>query len=273
MARVPVRAALLAAATALLWSPFACRFSTTERPDSLHNVRVHIDLEQRTERQPDGRDSYEFNRVNVVLTDATGTALELPDVKVLMNGDPLAFVVGRGNYYDRHPRYTLPDDRKDSLRADTEYAFSVVWSDGATHAAGTARTPRPLALSQFTVPDTHKAGRELEIGWRDLAETCDLIAFHGFEYPDASGNLVQESGSVNADDVLRQTIGPGASRSPTGRMTVPASYFAASGKRRVASFGVEVTRASETPVGKPFGPGSRISVVRTLTFRTEVQAE
>jgi hypothetical protein len=110
----------------------------------------------------------------------------------------------------------------------------------------------------------------MEIAWRDLAEPCDLAAFHGFEYPDAHGNLVQESGSVNADDVLRHTIGPGGSRSPTGRMTVPASYFETSGKRRVASFGVEVTRASETPIAATFARGSRIRAVRTLTFRTEI---
>src|SRR5262245_3809450 len=203
MTRAPVRAGLLAAAVMPLWSLFGCRSSTTAPPDSLRNVRVLIDIEQRTERQPDGRDPYEFNHVDVVLADRTGAALELPDVQVLMNGAPLTFVVGRGTYYDRHPRYRLPEDRKDSLRADAEYTFAVIWTDGTTHPAGTARTPRPLALSQFTVPETHQPGRELEIGWRDLAEGCDLIAFHGFEYPDASNNLVQESGSVNADDVLR----------------------------------------------------------------------
>jgi hypothetical protein len=272
MMRVPVRAALLAAATISVWSFSGCRFSTTERPDSLWNVRVLIDIEQRSERQPDGREPYEFNHLNAVLTDGKGTALELPDVKVLMNGDPLTFVVGRGNYYDRHPRYTLPDDQKERLRADTDYRFSVVWTDRATHNAGTVRTPKPLVLSQITVPELHRAGREMEVAWRNLAEACDLIAFHGFEYPDAHGNLVQESGSVNADDVLRQTIGPGGSRSPTGRMAVPASYFETSGKRRVASFGVEVKRALETPVAATFAPGSRISVVRTLLFRTEIPA-
>src|SRR5678815_3665951 len=104
-----------------LWSMLGCRFSTTEPPNSLSNVRVLIDIEQRTERQPEGRDPYEFNHVDVVLTDAKGLPLELPDVKVLMNGVPLTFKVGRGNYYDRHPRYTLPDERIAELRADTEY--------------------------------------------------------------------------------------------------------------------------------------------------------
>jgi hypothetical protein len=40
----------------------------------------------------------------------------------------------------------------------------------------------------------------------------------------------------------------------------------------VASFGVEITRAIETPIARPFGPGSRVRAVRTLSYRTEVLA-
>src|SRR5262245_6146393 len=266
MTRVPVRTALLAAAMSF-WSMLGCRFSTTEAPNSLGNVRVLIDIEERTERQPEGRDPYEFKHVKAVLTDAKGLALELPDVKVLMNGEPLRFVVGTGNYYDRHPRYTLTDEKLSTMRPDTEYAFAVTWKDGATHNVGSVRTPKPLALSQISVPEMHRAGNALEIAWRDLAEPCDLIAYHGYEYPDEHGNMVQASGSVNADDVLRQTMGRGA-----GRMTVPASYFASDGKKRVASFGAEITCAAEARIAKPFHSDSRIRAVRTLTYRTELPA-
>jgi len=47
---------------------------------------------------------------------------------------------------------------------------------------------------------------------------------------------------------------------------------APSGQKRVASFGVEITRAIDTPIARPFGPGSRVRAVRTLSYRTEVLA-
>jgi hypothetical protein len=264
------RAVLLSMSIASsILSFFGCRFSTTELPGTVGDVRVTIDIEQRTERQPEGRDPYEFTHVNVVLADGKGAAIEKPDVKVLMNGEPLAFRVGTGNYYDRHPRYMLPDEELGKVRPDTEYAFSVIWIDGSTIDAGRIRTPKPLALTQISVPETHRAGAPLDIVWRDVAEPCELVAYHGFEFPDEHGNMVQQSGSVNTDDVLRQTIGSGKS---SGRMQVPASYFAAEGKRRVASFGAEITCAAETPVGKPFAAGSRIRAVRTLTYRTDIPA-
>ena len=262
MTRTLGRTPLLVIAASGLFTSLACGFSTTEPPSSLGQVRVLADIEQRTERQPDGRDPYEFNRVNVVLTNAKGTALELPEVSVLMNGEPLTFVVGTGNYYDRHPRYTIDEPL---LEANTKYAFAVRWTDHSLHVAGSGLTAKPLTLAQITVPETHQTGRPLEIAWRDLAEACELIAYRGFEYPDANGNLVQESGSVNGDDVLRKTIGPGS-----GSTTVPSTYFAGQGNRRVASFGVEIKRATETKVAKEFATGSRISVARTLTFRTEL---
>ena len=255
-----------------LLSFLSCRFSTTDPPGSLNRVRLSADIEQRTERQPEGRDPYEFDHVEVVLTDGDGAAIEQPAVKVLMNGDPLTFVVGRGNYYDRHPRYILPKEQIDRLRPDMEYAFSVVWTDGQTYPAGAVRTPKPLGLSQITVPETHNGRDAVHIAWRDLGEPCDLFAFRGYEYPDALGNLVQEIASVNAAGALRQPIGPGAGRSASGTMTVPASYFAADGKRRVAALGVEVTRTRETPAAKPFAAASRLRAVRALAFRTEIPA-
>jgi hypothetical protein len=248
-----------------LLSFLGCRTSTTELPETADAIRVTIDIEQRTERQPGGRDPYEVNHVNVVLADGTGAAIEKPDVRVMMNGEPLEFRVGQGNYYDRHPRYTLPRAQEDTLRPDTEYRFAVTLPDGQQLEAGTVRTPKPLALDEITVPEVHQAGRALEITWRALAQPIELVAYHGFEYPDEAGNLVQESGSVNADDVLRRTVGPAA-----GTYSVPASYFAASGRKRVASFGVEVSRAMEVPLGSGFAKGSRIRAVRTATFRTEL---
>jgi hypothetical protein len=254
--------------TMSLLSLLGCRFSTTEVPGSLHDVVVSIDIEQRTERQPGDRDPYEFTHVTAVLADRTGAAIEKPDVQVTMNGKPLAFVVGTGNYYDRHPRYTLPKDETGALQPNTAYEFAIIWIDGTTHLAGQVRTPAALTLSQVTVPDTHRSGTPLEIGWRNVTEPYELVAFHGFEYPDAAGNLVQESGSVNAGDVVRKAIGAPASAS--GRLTVPASYFAPDGTKRVASFGVEITRAAETPVPGPFASGSRIRATRTVAFRAEV---
>lgn len=268
MPRRPRWTALPLAVGITSWAFAACGFSTTEPPSSLAGVRVLVDLEHRTERQPDGRDAYEFNRVNVVLTNDEGTALELPEVAVLMNGEPLTFVVGRGNYYDRHPRYTLAQDAKQQMREDAAYTFAVRWSDQTLHPAGSARTPKTLTLSQISLPEIHAAGRPLEIRWRHLAETCELAAYRGFEYPDVNGNLVREVGSVNGDDVLRKTIGPG-----NGSMTVPTSYFATQGNRRVASFGVEITRAAETSIAKAFAAGSRIAVARTLALRTEITKE
>ncbi len=242
-----------------------CRVSTTEVPGSLADVRLNVNIEQRTERQPEGRDPYEFIHVEVVLSDGKGAAIEKPEIKVLMNGEPLMFGVGTGNYYDRHPRYRLPDGQRAVIRPDTEYAFRVVWTDGKTYEAGTVRTPKALALEQITMPETHRAGLPLEITWRELAEKVDIVAFHGFEYPDEFNNMVQESGSVNADDVIRQSAGPGS-----GKMTVPASYFAAIGKKRVASFGIEVTRVNESRAAKAFSGESRIRAVRTVTYRAEL---
>ena len=246
-----------------------CGSSTTEAPDSIAAVRVTIDIEQRTERQPEGRDPYEFSHVSVVLADGSGTAIERPDIKVLMNGAPLEFRVGQGNYYDRHPRYTLAPDAVAQIQPDTEYAFTIQWIDGTTHDAGRLRTPRPVAPAQFTFPETHTAGRPLTIAWRGVAPQCDLIAYHGFEFPDEAGNMVQQGGSVNADDVRRATVG--GATSANGQLEIPASYFAAEGKRRVASFGADVTCAAELPL-TAFAEGSRLRASRSLVFRTELPA-
>jgi hypothetical protein len=266
----PTSARVAILLTMSLLSLLGCRVSTPELPGTPGEVRVTIEIEQRTDRQNEGRPPYEFNRVSVVLANKKGAAIEKPDVQVLMNGVPLSFGVSRGNYYDRHPSYSLADAERDTLRPDTDYAFTLVWPDGSKYDIATIHTPKRLELSQFTVAETHRAGSPLEIAWRDLAETCELVAYRGFEYPNENGDLTLEGGSVNSEDALRKTIGPGLLRSASSSMTVPSHYFAPDGTKRVASFGMEVSRVAEAKVSKPFPPESRARAVRTMTFRTEI---
>lgn len=253
-----------------LLSLLGCRNSTPEVPGTPGEVRVTIEIAQRSERQNEGREAYEFNSVNVVLANKKGAAIENADVKVLMNGTPLRFHVAQGNYYDRHPYYSLSEEQRTVLRADAEYAFTLIWPDGTSYDVATIRTPKRLEISQFTFPETHHEGSPLEISWRDLAETCELVAFRGFEYRNAEGGQTLEGGSVNSEDAIRKTIGPGWFRSKSSAMTVPASYFATSGGKRVASFDAEVSRTIEGKVAKTFLPGSHVRAVRTVTFRAEI---
>lgn len=179
--------------------------------------------------------------------------------------------MGQGNYYDRHPFYRLPSDAPVGVRDDSTYRFTLVWIDGTEHPIGTVRTPPPLALAQFALPDAHPRGRDLEIRWRDLAGRAELVVYRTMEVADSAGNVGYVAGSALSEDALRETVGPGRLRSWSGVLRVPASYLADSAGQRVATLGVAVTATSDGKVEKPFASGSYIRAVRALVLRVDVE--
>ena len=135
-----------------LLSLLGCSPRSTELPASLAGLHVEIAIEDITERGV-GSSPYARKSITAVLRHARAGKIEREDVKVEVNGVPMEFRVGTGNYYDRHPYYRLADDAVVRVEPATEYRFTLVLPDGARHAVGTIRTPAALELAQIDFPD------------------------------------------------------------------------------------------------------------------------
>jgi hypothetical protein len=235
-----------------------CATSTTELPGSPAEMRLEIDLEQRSERTGGG--GVASRSIQAVLHDRRGKAIENAKIRMLVNGIPMTFRVGQGNYYDRHPFYRLDDDARLPAPADPVYRFTLVWPDGKKVEAATIRTPPPLTPAQFDLPTAHPRGRDLKIAWRGLTGSAELTAHRTTETVHPDGNRTIEGDGPYGEDTIRKKIGPGLLRSGKGTITIPAAYFsggdAAAAEAHVIALNVEVTARTEGTVAKPFLRGS-----------------
>lgn len=249
-----------------LLSFFGCSPRSTEMPASLAELRVEVAVEQSSER---GDDTPEYDRtaITAVLYHARGGAIERRDVQVEVNGVPLEFRVGTGNYYDRHPYYRLPEGSPVHVLAATDYRFVLVLPDGARHEIGTVRTAAALTTAQIDFPRRRPAGAAVVVGWRDLPEAAELAIFRSDGWRQPDGTQVLEAGSSNDPAALRRTIGPGWFRARSDRFTVPEEFLATRDGHELRTLGVEFVVARTGRVAKTFAKTSTMRAVRRLELR------
>lgn len=241
-------------AAGLLWL-VGCT-STQNAPASPADVRLEIELEHTTELLSDRARDYETKTIKAVLRDRSGKAIEDDKIKLLVNDVPMVLRVGVGNYYDRDPYYRVDDKSKAGARlllpANTDYRFTLIWTDGKRYEAASIRTPAALSGKQFTVPRTQPRGRAMTIDWRDVIDAASAemtVARQANEPRDAP------------DAKRRERL---ASR--TGSRTVPASFWAKNGGVTTSALTVTVVVKNEGTVASAVSKQSTVTAVRKLTW-------
>lgn len=227
--------------------------------------RIEARLEQASERNPD----LETSRLTVVLRDARGREVETPDLRLELNGGPLAYSVGQGNYYDRHPSYRLREDDGFRFAPDTTYELVARRGEEAPVPLASLRTPKELGLGNLRLPASHRGDRDLVIAWTGLGEPAELLVTRTLEYVDDLGNQVTLEGGPYGDDAVRRRIGGRGLSLPDGSTTIPASYFAAK-EGRVTALRVEVTATVEGRLlCRPLEP-STVAATRRVALPVDV---
>lgn len=258
----------------LLPGSWGCGMSTRETPSASTDIRVEVDLTHDSDRFADAVADREFRFLRVVLRAPGGAAIEDERIHVFLNGDPLLYGVGVGNYYDRHPSWHASEAQLRALGPDTDLAFSLEMPDGTPRDIGAVRAADGLRLDDFTLPRGHGRGRDMEIRWRGVTVPARLVVYRGMTYPNEFGDQVQLVGSPDEKANIRRTVGPGFLRGDSGKLRVPASFLedqpgeSISGGRpmRVTSLSVQVTRTVEARVSGSFHPASRIRTIRKLEY-------
>jgi hypothetical protein len=265
--------AVLLAALAIGWLWSAAPTSqnqndvaATEADDSGAEWRAEVDLEHVSERNP----GYERSRLAIVLRNSRGREIETPDTHFEVNGAPLAYIVARGNYYDRHPYYRLRDDDKFVLAADATYHLGIRLKTDPALPFARIRTPAPMLPANFRVPVRHPSNRDLVIQWTGLRQQADLLVYRTHTLLDAQGNQTVEAGGPYADDAIRRLIGPDEQVLREGRYAIPARYFAASAAGRVSALTIEINAATGGQFLYPVRKRSAITARRKIVFRVEV---
>jgi hypothetical protein len=251
-----------------LLSLLGCSPRPTELPVSLAGLHVEIAIEDITERGV-GSSPYVRKSITAVLRHARGGKIEREDVSMEVNGMPMEFRVGTGNYYDRHPYYRLRDDAMVRVEPATEYRFTLVLPDGARHIVGTIRTPAALEPAQIDFPARRPKTADVIVGWRDLAEPATLVVFRSDLRKENDGTVVNEAGSANDPAALRREIGGGFFRRKSDQWRIPAVFLASQDGRSLSALGAEIRVAHETAALQSFAQGSTLRAERRLTLRME----
>jgi hypothetical protein len=254
----------------VLWALLGCSGTTTELPGKLDDLRVKIDAEHLTDLT--GSRSYARHSIRAVLTNAKGSDIERSDVKIEVNGLPMRFRVGQGNYHDRHPYYLLDGDDRLELNPGTEYRFILILPDGARHNIGTLRTPAALSPEQFDFPKTPPGSSPVTFAWRNLAEPVQLRIGRAEQRRDADGNSAIVSSGPNDPDALRRTIDPGAFRRHTGRLVLPEQLLVSTPDRKLLWLLAEITVASESRTSSSFSRQSAMRAVRRIQLNMQFAA-
>ena len=250
-----------------LLSLLGCSPSSKDLPASLAELRAEIRIEDLTSLvtgNPQERTS-----MRAVLRDARGRDLERADVQVEVNGVPMQFHVGIGNYYDRHPCYSLDDDPRVAVTPATEYRFVLVLPDGARQEIGTVRTPAALMSQQIDLPRKRPASGAIAIEWRVLAEPAELVLYRSVSRREDDSTIVYESGSSHDPSALRRTIGPGWFRSRSDKWTLPAKFLAAEANSTLRSIGAEIAVVSVGHVAAGVSKQSTLRAERRIRLDME----
>jgi hypothetical protein len=242
--------------------------AVTAADDAGADWRAEVALEQLSEQHP----GYDISRLTVVLRNSKGKEIETPDTQFAVNGVPLRYVVGQGNYYDRHPYYRLREDSGFGIAADTAYELTMQRANGPASPFARVRTPAPMLPTSFRVPVTHPSNRDLVVAWTGLRQPAELLIYKTHTLIDAQGNQTIEAGGPYADDALRQRIGSGGLPEHEGTYTIPATYFAASAAGRVSALSIEITAANSGQFLHPVLRQSTVTAHRKIVLRIDVTA-
>lgn len=225
-----------------------------------------VNLEHISKRNP----GYEGSRLTIVLRNSRGREIETPDTYFEVNGAPLAYVVGQGNYYDRHPYYRLREDAKFVFAADTTYELAIRRKKDLALPFARIRTPAPMLPANFRVPVRQPSNRDLVIQWTGLRQQAEMLIYRTHTLLDAQGNQTIEAGGPYADDAIRQLIGPDEQVLREGRYAIPARYFAASAAGRVSALTIEINAKNDGQFLHPVLKRSMITARRKIVFHVEV---
>lgn len=242
-----------------------CSGTTTELPDKLENLRVTIEAEHLTDFT--GNRQHDRHRVSTVLANMKGAAIERADVRIEVNGTPMRFGVGQGNYYDRYPRYRLDGDDAFELVPGTDYRFVLVLPDGVRHDIGTLRAPAALSVDQIDFPRKAPASGPVTIAWRNLAEAAQLRLGRTEQRREADGRNVTEGSGPYDPDTFRRTIGPGGFRRHTDRLVVPAELLVSTPDRKLLWLEAEITVTGEGRMSSAFARQSVMKVTRQIQLQ------
>lgn len=228
--------------------------------------QAKVELEHLSETNP----RYETSRLSLTLRNARGKEIETADTSFEVNGAPLAYFVGQGNYYDRHPYYRLREDARFSLAADAIYDIAVARDRNPAVPFAHIRTPAPMGPADFQIPARHPGSRDLVIQWRGLRQQAELLIYKTHTLADAQGNQTIEAGGPHADDAIRHLIGPDEHTLREGSHVIPAAYFAASAAGRVSALTIEANASNSGQFLHPVLKRSSITARRKIVFRIEV---
>lgn len=227
-------------------------------------TRYEIVLKSETRRYaPDSAPS-ELNSVSVTPRDGRGRKKDIPGVEIRVDGVPLRYVVGTGNYYDRHPHFRLRDDRDVPLRGGQAYAFTIRLPGGEEQPLAVVRMPSPLAITQIQVPARASSRAPLPIRYSDFGSPVELVVVRTLGFVDEHGNAGFESGSPNQPEALRRTL------TGSGVYEVPVSFFHAPPGRKVASVGLAFTARATGTFRLAQAAGSSAEAIRRIELEVEV---
>ncbi|MBL9140039.1 MAG: hypothetical protein JNK85_29470 [Verrucomicrobiales bacterium] len=208
--------------------------------------------------------------MTVVLRDAKGRELETPGIGFAFDGTPLAYAVGAGNYYDRHPYYRLDGDANLRIAADRDHLLAMTCSNTPPEVMARVRTPAALSASNFQVPVRHPRHRDLVVTWTGLGQPAEVLIYRTMEKKDGLGNVTIEAGGPYAEDAIRHRIGGDASSRDRGQWTIPSTYFSGSADKVVTSITLEISAANQGEFLKPVHGGSAITAFQMLTLGVEL---
>ena len=251
--------------TMSLLSFLGCSPTTQDLPAKLTELHADVQAEHQTSRYGNRFDSRQSLRV--VLSNGKGAALERSDVGVEVNGRRMRFRVSQGNYYDRHPYYTLDADDHLQLAPGTDCRFVLVLPDGTRHDIGILRMPAALQPDQFEFPSKPPTSGPVSIAWRDLAEPVQLRIGRAEQRREPDGQIVTEGAGPYDSAALRRTIGPGWFRSRSDRWAIPTDYLVSTPERKLLWLEAEMTAATE---GRP---SSFVSKRSTLQAKRSIRLQ
>ncbi len=260
------RLSLLLLSVSLL-SLLGCSPTTKELPAKLADLRVKIEAEHLTELSEDRH--YSRRSIRVVLSNAKGSDIERGDAKVEVNGKPMRFRVGQGNYYDRHPYYLLDDDDELALLPETDHHFVLILPDGTRHELGTLRTPAALSPEQFDFPTIAPTSRPVNIAWRDLAEPAQLQLDRTIQTHTDERHFVIEGGGPYDPDAPRRTIGPGWFRRRSGQWTVPETLLQTTPAQKLLSLTARITATSKGRISPEISKQSSMQATRLIQLEMQ----
>lgn len=246
-----------------LLSMLGCSTSTKDLPPTTNDLRVNVEIEHLT------TPTYARESVRAVLTNPKGTDVERPDVSVEMNGVPMRFRVGQGNYYDRHPYYTLDDDDHVDLTPGRELHFVMILPDSTRHDIGTVRAPSALSVSQFEFgPRPPKTGA-VTIAWRELSDSAELRMSRTEQRKEADGSVIIEGSGEHDPDAPRRTIGPGRFRRRSDRWVLPESLLISTADRKLLTLHADIVSTTRGKVSREFSKQSSLTSTRRIRLELE----